>query len=372
MDKTQETDEVNSSQYAQSIIDTIREPLIVLDQDLRVISASRCFYQTFNLNKAQTEGAYFFELNNGQWNIPTLRDLLTRILPHQNVMDGFEVSHDFHSIGNKTMLLNARRLIRQSGQKELILLAMEDITDRKRAEDILKDESRRKNEFLASLAHELRGPVAPVYTGLQMLTQGVTKKENMGEMLQMMERQLVHVMRLIEDLSDISSIAEGKVELRLEMVNILEVSKDAIEALRPIIDQKKQEFVVSQQAQPMKVMGDPTRLNQIIFNLLNNAAKYTPEGGKITLLMRGEDHEVLIKVCDTGIGIAPEKKSKIFDLYMQTANAAQNYGGLGIGLALVKKLTEMHGGQVEVYSEGIGKGAEFTIRLPRLNNHEDN
>ena len=360
--KAHPMDTQEARHYAESIVDTVREPLIMLDKDLKVVSASRSFYETFKVNEAETENRYLFDLGNGQWNIQSLRRLLTEILPQKKVMEEYEVEHVFPSIGRKLMLLNARRI----DHYEIMLLAIEDITDRKNAENLMKDESRRKNEFLASLAHELRNPLGAIKGGVELLSRAITQPDRMAQICDMVQRQLWHVLRLIDGLSDISSITEGKVKLHMEPLDLSTVAKDSIEAARPVMEEKKQEFVLQKPPDAIRVMGDSTRLNQIIFNLLHNASKYTPEGGKITLAIRKENNEARISVHDNGIGIAKEKQPRIFDLYMQVAPATQGYGGLGIGLALVKKLADMHHGSVEVYSDGDGKGSEFTVRLPAL------
>ena len=228
----------------------------------------------------------------------------------------------------------------------------------------LRDADRRKDEFLASLAHELRNPLAPIRVGIEILK--LTGGERPSEtVLPMMERQLQHMTRLLDDLLDVSRIARGKAELRVERVDLAEALQAAVEASRPLLDQMGHDFSVTLPTTPVLVDADPVRLAQIVSNLLNNAAKYTPPGGRVSLSATQAGDAVEISVTDTGVGIRRDSLHVIFEMFTQLGDRSQHaQGGLGIGLSLVKGLVELHGGTIEARSEGPGRGSEFRIRLP--------
>jgi len=247
-----------------------------------------------------------------------------------------------------------------------------DITERKRLERELHkrvaelDETgHRKDEFLAMLAHELRNPLAAITTAVQLSTMsGVQDQINWS--MEVINRQVKHLTRLIDDLLDVSRITRGKVELRKEKIDAYPVINGALEAIRPLIKQRNHELIVSLQA-GLRLDADPTRLEQILVNLLANAAKYTESGGTIWFTAEHEGNDIVIKVRDTGIGIPPEKLPQMFELFAQgDRSLARSEGGLGIGLTLVRSLAEMHGGSVTATSEGPGKGSEFMVRLPAV------
>jgi PAS domain S-box-containing protein len=231
----------------------------------------------------------------------------------------------------------------------------------------LRDADRRKDEFLATLAHELRNPLAPIRNGLQVLRLAGSNGEMLVEARAMMERQLDQLVRLVDDLLDVSRITRNRLELRKERVTLASVVHSAIETSRPLIEQFGHTFSVTLTSAPVCLDADPVRLAQVFSNLLNNSAKYTEPGGKVFLTTEVDGAEALVKVRDTGLGIPAEALPRIFDMFSQvdrTMDRAQ--GGLGIGLTLVRRLTEMHGGKVEARSEGPGRGSEFIIRLPIL------
>jgi len=634
--------------YAQNIVDTVREPLLILDATLRVRSANRAFYHTFHVSPIETEGRLIYELGNGQWDSPALRTLLEDIVPKSTVFEDFELEHTFPEIGRRVMLLNARKL--EAGRHgELLVLAMEDVTPRKRAEEALlqagalqraifnsanfssiatdaqgviqifnvgaekmlgyeaadvvnkitpaeisdpqeviarakalsvelgtpinpgfealvfkasrgiediyeltyirKDGSRfpavvsvtalrdnqniiigylligtdntarklvetermlldqavrdqqfytrsliesnidalmttdprgiitdvnkqmealtgctrdeligapfkdyftdperaeagiklvldeskvtdyeltalsrdgketvvsynattfydrnrklrgvfaaardvterkryehslqeadrRKNEFLAMLAHELRNPLAPILSALQVIRlktrdDGPGNQQPHDDIFQsasvMMERQVAQMVRLVDDLLDVSRISRGKISLRKQRIELASAIYAAIEVIKPQCDKMKQTLTVKLPPNQIFLDADPTRLAQVVGNLLNNASKFTDKGGQIWLTIEQERDLVLFRVRDSGIGIAADQLSGIFEMFMQIDTSLErSVSGLGIGLTLVKTLVEMHGGTVEVHSAGISHGSEFLIRLPIL------
>lgn len=605
-----------------SMMETVRESLLVLDAELRVRRANRSFYQTFMTTPEATEGRWVYELGNNQWNMPSLRQLLEEILPRQTSFNDFEVIHNFESIGTKVMLLNARRMQRDQIDTGLILLAIEDITerrrlererrelemqftslvrnirdhsiftldlngtltswnreaqrilgyseeevlgrhfsiifthedqqqgvpaeelrtalregraederwhvrkggetfwalgivtptedaggthtgfskilrdmtDRKRANDAIRlsharfqalfdaapigiyvvstdmkirqvnpkalpifgdlpgligrdfvdvihrlwpkdyadeiltrfrhtldtgetyfvDEhiekrldrnaveyyqwqinrillqegeygvvcffsdissqvltrqalvnaDRRKDEFLATLAHELRNPIAPLSNGLEIIRRSAdrqTREETRG----MMERQVRQMARLVDDLLDISRLTHNRLELRKTRITLSAVMQSAIDTARPQIESAGHSLTIMLPPTPVYIDGDLTRLAQVFWNLLNNSAKYTQPGGRISLTGEVNGREAIVTVQDNGIGIPADSFPGLFEMFSQVdRNVSRSQGGLGIGLALVKRLTEAHGGSVQVRSDGPGQGSSFIIRLP--------
>jgi len=484
---------------ADAIVDTVREPMLVLNADLRVRRANRSFYRTFRVTPEETVGRLVYDLGNQQWDIPWLRKLLEEVLPKDTAFDDFEVEHDFPDIGKKFMLLNARRICGKDNQTEFILLAIEDTTERRQAEEArreiesrytslvqnikdhsifmmdtegvittwnveaekiigyeeteilgrnfsiifteedlragksveelrlaredgraederwhvrkdgslfwalgivtpmhdaggkltgfskilrdmtdrkctelqlqkqavaLKEADRHKDVFLATLAHELRNPLAPIRNGLQLLRR-TTEPEAREAARAMMERQLGQMVRLVDDLLDISRITRNKLELRKARVDLWAVIRSAVETARPQIEANGHTLTVTPPPSPVYLHADLTRLAQVFWNLLNNSAKYTEAGGRIDLTATVEGAEAVVTVADTGIGIPAEALPRLFEMFSQVDRDSERaQGGLGIGLALVKGLTESHGGTVAGVSAGVGKGSSFVVRLP--------
>lgn len=369
-----------SREYAESIVATVREPLLVLGADLRVRTASRSFYQTFQETPATTENRLFFELGEGQWNIPALRRLLEETKAKGSSVEGFEVEGEFGSLGRKTMLLDARRFSQETGQKTLILLAIEDVTERKELETALHHRveelaaaDRSKDEFLALLAHELRNPLAPLRNAVQVLKSPEADSATIDWARGMMGRQIQNMARLVEDLLDVSRITRGEVRLRKERVELADLLRRAVELTQQLIEARGLELELSLPPELTYLDADPTRLDQVFGNLLNNASKFTPSGGHIRVTAErvsdgsGNPGEVVVRIRDDGCGMAPETLPRIFDLFMQADRSYdRSGGGLGIGLTLVRRLVELHGGRIEAHSEGLGKGSELVVHLPIL------
>jgi signal transduction histidine kinase len=228
----------------------------------------------------------------------------------------------------------------------------------------LQEADRRKDEFLATLAHELRNPLAPIRNGLDILRK-TPDREDAGDIRDMMERQLVHLVRLIDDLLDVSRVGQGKIELRKERINIRDVLQAALETSSPLIESANHGLTVDIHENPIWVEADLSRLAQVVSNLLNNAAKYTPEEGRIGLSARIDGDDAVIAVSDNGLGIPANMLSKVFQLFIQLDhNMDRARGGLGIGLALVRQLVEMHGGKIHAESAGANRGSVFTVRIP--------
>jgi PAS domain S-box-containing protein len=242
-----------------------------------------------------------------------------------------------------------------------------DITERKQAEQELRDNARRKDEFLAMLAHELRNPLAPVRNAVEILKHANTDPARITWCTDIIDRQVTHLTGLVDDLLDVSRINRGQIELKKEALEIRDCIQPAIETSLPLIDARKQKLAITLPADLLWVEGDRIRLTQVVSNLINNAAKYTEEGGQISLSVEASGKAVCIRVSDNGCGIDPGDLSNLFDLFYQAErNLDRSQGGLGIGLSIVSNLVEMHGGNVQAYSAGLNQGSEFVVRLPQM------
>ena len=247
------------------------------------------------------------------------------------------------------------------------LLAREaaDFIERAQAEAQLKQADRHKDEFLAILAHELRNPLAPIRYAVSVTRASASSEEQRRGAEAVIERQVAQMSRLLDDLLDVSRIARGTVKLRKERFVLRNALGAAIEASRPLVDAKRHELVVRAPDEALVVEADPVRLTQVLTNLINNAAKYTDAAGRIEVVVEQSKAELVVRVIDNGVGIAPEVRPRLFTLFAQADGAVQRAeGGLGIGLALVKGFVELHGGTIEARSEGRNRGAEFVVRLP--------
>jgi PAS domain S-box-containing protein len=242
-----------------------------------------------------------------------------------------------------------------------------DITERQQAEESLREAERRKDEFLAMLAHELRNPLAPISAAAELMEMVRLDEERLTQTSQVIRRQVSHMTGLVDDLLDVSRVTRGLVTIRTTPQDLKSIVSNAVEQIRPIIEAQRHRLGIDLPPDSAQVSGDQKRLVQILTNLLNNAAKYTPAGGDIQLRMEMRGDQVLLHVRDNGIGIEPALQQRVFDLFAQGERAAdRSQGGLGLGLALVKSLVELHGGTVSCFSEGLGQGSCFTVSLPRL------
>ena len=372
-----------AQKYTESIVETIREPLIVLTPDLRVLSANRSFYESFKVTPNETVGNLIYDLGNRQWDIPSLRMLLEEILPKDNKFDNYEVEHVFSSIGHKIMLLNARRIIQKEIGSQLILLAIEDITEKMRLERELAERTRdaekaqseaeaattAKSDFLANMSHELRTPLNSIIGFSEVLEDemlgslNASQRENMQYILKAGR----HLLSLINDILDLSKVESGKMELEVDRVSLRGILDASLvmhreKALRHGISLDLQMEPVTD----MVIEADERKLKQILFNLLSNAVKFTPDGGSVRVMAREITgaQEIEISIEDTGIGIKPEDIPKLFKEFSQLDSVYdKEYEGTGLGLALTKKLVELHGGRIQVSSE-FGKGSRFVFVIP--------
>ena len=273
------------------------------------------------------------------------------------------------------LLANHVALLRREREKSLELIAAEaklaeNYAKLQEAHDRLQQADRRKNEFLAMLSHELRNPLATVCNALQVMKVHGAAEPALARVQDAAIRQSGHMARLLDDLLDVARITRGNVTLKREPTDLAAVVEAAIEAVEPQIETRSHRLNLSP-LPPLRVEGDAGRLTQAVSNLLHNAAKYTPNGGEIHVDLEQDNHHSVIRVRDNGIGIAPATLSGIFDLFVQADHSLdRTSAGLGIGLTVTRTLIEMHGGTVEVHSDGIGKGSEFVLRLPLVAQYE--
>ncbi len=489
--------------YAEATLRTMPVPFLILRADLRVNSASDAFYKTFGVLPAESEGQLIYELGNRQWDIPKMRELLEDILPKKSFFNGFEVTHDFESLGRRTMLLNARQLESDAGAPERILLAIEDITaererdaavreseeryralfesvpvavfvcdelakiqhynqravelwgrtpdpgveshcgsvrlflpdggrlpheqspivevlrtgrpalnvevfierpdgsrlpvivnfaalknasgdvtgaitsfidisERKEAEERVRlaleeieRSSRAKDDFLAALSHELRTPLTPVLMTVTSLEGDPALPLAVREQLGMMRRNIELEARLIDDLLDLTRISRGKLQIAPVPSDLHELIQHTAEIVRSDGHGKQARIEFKNEATRSFALADPTRIQQVFWNLIKNALKFTPTGGTITVRTRNDDEGwILVSVADTGIGIGEDALPHIFNAFEQGDIAGQHrYGGLGLGLAISRAIMEVHGGAIRVASDGPGRGATFTVAL---------
>jgi signal transduction histidine kinase/ActR/RegA family two-component response regulator len=266
-----------------------------------------------------------------------------------------------------TVLAHANPIRDETGELQGAVNVLVDISDRKRMEEALRDADRTKDEFLATLAHELRNPLAPIRNAVQVLHLRESPEPESRWALEVIDRQMQHMTRLIDDLLDLSRITRNKLELRKERVELADVVRAALETSRPLMETAHHRLVVELPKEPIFLKADSTRLAQAISNLLNNAAKYTESHGQVWLTAERQGSDAVVRVRDSGMGISADMLPRVFDMFLQIDPEPERaQKGLGIGLTLVKRLIEMHGGSIEALSEGPGKGSEFIIRLPAL------
>jgi two-component system CheB/CheR fusion protein len=369
------------SEFAESIINTVREPLISLDQDLRVVTVSRSFYEVFKVKPEETVGHLIYDLGNKQWDIPKLRELLETILPQKTTFENYEVEHDFSTIGRRVMLLNARQIERGMGKERIILLAIEDITERKEIEaglgkaheDLkelaseLKRTARAKSEFLANMSHELRTPLNSINGFSEVLYDETfgTLNEKQKKYVNNVLTSGKHLLLLINQILDMAKVESGKMNLALSELPMKNLLYEISMLVADMVDKKKIHMTLEIADGLPNIEADELKVKEILYNLLSNAAKFTPEGGKIGMRARKVGADIEVVVWDTGVGIAAENMEKIFEGFFRVDTPYSRVTeGTGLGLPLSRKLVELHGGKLYVESKGLNKGLSVLFTLP--------
>jgi two-component system CheB/CheR fusion protein len=342
--------------YADAIIRTVRGPLLVLNKDLRIISANEAFYNAFKVAPNDTENRLLYDLGNSQWNIPKLRILLEEILPEKNTIEDFVVEHDFKDIGQKIMLLNARTLQQGPDKTSLILLAIEDITERKELEQ-------QKDEFISIASHELKTPITSVKAYTQILGRRFRKADDMKsvELVEKMDSQLDKLTNLIGDLLDITKIEAGRIQFHESYFDFNELVKETVEELQRTTEKHR----IAKELQPsITVYGDHDRLGHVLTNFVTNAIKYSPHADKIIVKTVVDKDNVTLSVQDFGLGLSHKDQAKVFERFYRVGGSDQNtYPGLGLGLYIASEIVKRHKGHVWVESKEA-KGSTFCFSLP--------
>ncbi|MBP7282466.1 MAG: PAS domain-containing protein [Leptospiraceae bacterium] len=373
--------EDEAREYSESIINTVREPLIALNQDLRVVSVSRSFYKIFQVNPEETVGQLIYDLGNKQWDIPKLQELLENILPQKTTFDNYEVEHDFTTIGKRIMLLNARQIQRIVGKERIILLSIEDITERReienglvKAHEVLKElatelkrTTQAKSEFLANMSHELRTPLNSINGFSEVLFD-----ETFGPLNEKQKKYVNnvlvsgnHLLLLINQILDMAKVESGKMRLAISNLPLKNLLNEISLLVADMVSKKDIHMEIDIAMDLPDIEADELKVKEIIYNLLSNAVKFTPEGGRLGLRANRLGSEVEVIVWDTGIGIAIENMEKVFEGFFRVDTPFSRVTeGTGLGLPLSKKLVELHFGKLTLESEGLDKGTSVRFTLP--------
>jgi len=360
--------------YALNIVDTVREPLLILDGFLRVRFANHAFYQTFHVSSEETEKRLIYELGNGQWDIADLRTLLEDVVPKSSVFNDFELAHTFPVIGRRVMLLNARKL--QAGHHgELLVLAMEDVTERRRVEEEVakakeaaEAANRAKSAFLANMSHEIRTPMNAILGFSQLMLRDPNLSPQQNQYLGTINRSGEHLLALINDILEMSKIEAGRTALNPTTFDLHALFRDLEMMFRVRTDAKQLSlFVELIGAVPRYILADINKLRQVFINLLGNAVKFTQTGG-IALRVCAEREgtrgpRLLIEIEDTGPGISADEQGKLFRHFEQTKTGQQTGTGTGLGLAISREFVRLMGGDITVRSQ-VGQGSIFLIHVP--------
>jgi len=367
-DATQRTSKAQLTQatleYAEDLIAAVPVSLLILNADLRVISANRSFYQTFKVKPAETLGQFIYDLGNRQWDIPRLRELLERILPDHTTVEGFEITHDFPSIGRRVMLLNARRN-REFSQINLVLMVIDDITELKRAHAELREVDRRRSEFITTVSHELRTPLQSIMGFTKLLVQDkVPDPIAQTRFLNTIDKQSERLAELIDDLLDVSRLESGRFILKRQRLSLRDTIRSAIYELCNLMEEKAILIVDNIPEGLPEIEADESRIKEVMLNLVGNAVKFSSEGGKITVNVQATHNAILVQIVDQGIGISAEALPHLFQKFYQIDGSNTRIrGGLGLGLYISKQIVEAHGGQIWVESK-LNQGSTFSFTLP--------
>jgi PAS domain S-box-containing protein len=351
-----------SEEYLASIIQTVRESLIVLDPQIKVISVNEHFLRTFKVSQEETIGMTLFDLGNGQWNIPRLKELLVSILPTNNPVEDFEVEHDFPHIGRKLMLLNAHRIELEGQYKDQILIAIEDITERREIE-------RRKDDFLSIASHELKTPLTTIKGYVQVLNR--LMPENASDKFKsVLDKTAVYIDRLnnlIAELLDVSRIQTGNIELHKEPFDFDQTIRETVEGIQSAT---KTHRIFLQGKTDVEYVGDESHIIQVINNLLSNAIKYSPGASEILVYLSRVSDFLKVSITDHGMGISQSDQKKIFERFFRVGEIQQRFPGMGIGLYVCDQIIKNHGGTLWVESEK-GSGSTFNFTLPLNDKPQD-
>ncbi len=362
--------------YAEAIVETVQVPLLVLETDFRVNTANRSFCETFQVSPQETARSLIFDLGNGQWNIPGLRQQLENIFANDAILHNFEVEHQFEQIGHKIMQLNALKII-TGGNIPRLLLSIEDITERQhfeaeRAQLLTQEQATRqqaetanraKDEFLANLSHELRNPLTAIIGWVQLLQTRQQEQVLIDRGLSIIYRSAKAQSQLIEDMLDMSRITSGQLHFKPLRLDLALVIAAAVESIQLSADVKSIQLVTDLAS--TIIVGDADRLQQVLWNLLVNAIKFTPTGGRVEIILAPIQNNAEIRISDTGQGIWAELLPYVFDRFRQgDSSTTKTSQGLGLGLSIVQHIVELHGGTIRAESLGEGQGTTMILQIP--------
>ena len=355
-DRTQELE--ISEAYLASIVETVRESLVVLNQEMKILSVNEHFCQFFKLAADEVRGKLLFDLNQGEWNVPELEDLLRNVLPSKNPFEGFEFDNTFAHIGRKVLLLNARQVTLRGKYQDRILLAMEDKTDERDAEQ-------RKGDFVSIASHEMKTPLTSIKGNIQMMQRRMEKNNNgdYSGFLEKADRSLNRLEKLVADLLDVAGLQEGNVVYDYRRFDFDRFICDVIESIQ--VAQPSHEIKITGLT-GQQIEGDASRLEQVMINLLNNAVKYSPEASQVHIYLSVVSNYVKVSITDYGVGIKQEEQKKIFGRFYRAGQSPGNFQGVGIGLYISNRIIQEHRGSLWVESsEGEGSVFYFTVPVNR-------
>ena len=373
--RERERERERESTYAESIVETIREPLIVLGDDLKIISANKSFYQTFKVTPEETQGRFIYDLGNRQWDIPKLRELLENILPQKTTFDNYEIEHNFETIGPKIMFLNARQIERVAGKERIILLAIEDITERKQVEEKieklnaeLSTSVKELGAFSYSVSHDLKAPLRAMMGFANILSEDYASKldDNGRRLIGVINDNVKKMEHLIEDLLKLAHLARQAMDV---------VDIDVTTLVQSVWQELREELFrdrsIEMSVKPLPAArADLTLAKQIFTNLISNAMKFTAHKEKAVIEIGGydKDGERVYYVKDNGAGFDMKYEDKLFGVF-QRLHGQDEFSGTGIGLAIVSNAVRRHGGKVWAEAE-VGQGATFYFTLPKGERNE--
>ncbi len=364
--KSPNTGNTGHKNLAEEILDTLWEPLLVLKEDLRVKSANDAFYHHFKVEPAETVGQLVYDLGNGQWDIPLLRELLEEVLPKETFLRDFEIQHTFEQIGRRTLLLNARRI----DHLQLILLAIEDITVRKEnealraAKAVAEEANQAKSEFMANMNHEFRTPMTVFLAALELLLQ-LDQDPERRQILEMADRSAQHLRNLLDTILDFSGIEARGIKTKEETFILQDCVQNALQMMSAKAQGKNLQLIMNISSTPLpSFVGDPDRLEQVLVHLIDNAITCTDEG-EVRVSVRPCSDYVEFSVSDTGIGVPEEKRDAIFQRFSQADGSfTRRHGGIGLGLTVSQGLVELMGGGGIGLRARPGGGSVFFFTLP--------
>lgn len=354
VDRTRDLEQ--SEAYQASIIETIRESLVVLDTDMKVLSVNEHFCKFFKLKSKEIIGEVLFSIgDNGQWDIPELKDLLLNILPHNNPFEDFELENDFPRIGRKLLVLNARQVILKGNFQDRILLAIEDITERREIEQ-------RKEDFISIASHEMKTPLTSIKGNIQLLERKAQRNNDTEYTMGFNKtvKSIARLERLIYDLLDVSKIQSGRIEFHFTNFNFDDLVAEAVSGVQAATQTHKLNISGSSN---VEIVGDYGRLEQVIINLLNNAIKYSPAADEVKIHVSKVSDYVKVGITDSGVGIHQRDHKRIFERFYRAEQITEKFPGVGIGLYVSSQIIKEHKGTLWVESEE-GKGSVFNFTIP--------